>query len=107
MLAPTVTQATPPSTVSSNLPPISLLVDEITALMVSHSTKKMTIANLTKKYNGTFRVKSNSPVSARQLADALKRLSNFKVNDVLISSSNTVAFFSCCAQQTKFFKLTI
>lgn len=83
MTTSTVAQAAPPPLASPILPATTLLIDEITALMVSRSTNKMTLANLTKKYNESFRSSSGQPVSAIQLAETLKQLSNFKVNQFL------------------------
>ena len=61
------------------LPEMDVLVDEVTALMVSRNTNTMTLSNLTKKYNDSFRLPNNQPVEASQLQMALKQLSNFKV----------------------------
>ncbi len=63
----------------SMLPDMDVLVDEVTALMVSHNSNTMTLSNLTKKYNDSFRLPNNQPVEATQLQKALKKLSNFKV----------------------------
>lgn len=77
---PTLPTSVIPIPPDVTLPPANLLIDEVMALMVNHFTTKMTISNLTKKYNEIFRLSDGQPpVGATQLKKALEKLDNFKV----------------------------
>ena len=71
-----------PQTVS--LPPLQLLADEVIALLMTTFSAKLSLIQLTQKYNTCFRP-DLPQVSKEQLLEAIKKLPNFKVHFVLLS----------------------
>ena len=73
-----------PVSQQSSLPPPHLFADEITALLMSIASNKMPISTLTGLYNTAFRSTSGQPqVSAEQLQEAMRKLTNVKVHACL------------------------
>ena len=63
------------------LPPLQLFADEIVAILMTTFTQQLSLLQLTARYNTCFRP-DQPRVTKEQLLDALKKLSNFKVNVV-------------------------
>lgn len=66
---------------SAELPPLQLFADEIVAILMTTFSQQLSLIQLTARYNTCFRLKQPQ-VTKEQLLDALKKLSNFKVNSV-------------------------
>ena len=65
----------------AELPPLPLFADEIVAILMTTFSQQLSLIQLTARYNTCFRP-DQPRVAKEQLLEALKKLSNFKVNAV-------------------------